>query len=286
MSEAMESVFTSPEGEAAIKALYGKMTAAWPLPWERIRLDTEIGSTAVLACGGQGDPPLVLLHGTLSNSGIWLGDIAELARGRRVYALDIPGEPGYSDPRRASWQDSSYALWLEEVLDRLGLLKPAIAGISLGAWIALAFAAMRPARAGPMALLCPSGLARPRPSLIPRAIAASLAGERGMRAFSRALYGRLPVPEGALEAGMAFASHARPRYETPRLLSDEEIGRIESPILLVVGGRDIMLDSRRGAARLARLQAGAVIRLVSEAGHVLMGFGGEISAFLDECASA
>ncbi|HET7839536.1 MAG TPA: alpha/beta fold hydrolase, partial [Rectinemataceae bacterium] len=209
------SVFVGPDGEEAIKREYRRVLSAWPLPWEGLEFDTAIGRTFGLACGDREARPLVLLHGTLSNSSIWYADIAALAAGRRVYALDLPGEPGFSHPYRASWEDGSYAAWLAESLDRLGLERSDIAGISLGAWVALSLAAREPRRAGRLALLCPAGLAPPRASLIPRAILASLGGRRGLEALTRALYGAMPAPEGAVRVGAMLSRHARPRYSSP-----------------------------------------------------------------------
>ncbi|HET7838688.1 MAG TPA: hypothetical protein VFL04_02925, partial [Rectinemataceae bacterium] len=72
----------------------------------------------------------------------------------------------------------------------------------------------------------------------------------------------------------------------PPLFTDAELAGILSPLLLIVGGRDIMLDSRRGAARLSRLLPTARVELVPEAGHALIGYGAEIAAFLDDALAA
>jgi pimeloyl-ACP methyl ester carboxylesterase len=66
------------------------------VPYEKISLETSYGSAFAIACGEKSLPPLFLLHGSSSNSAMWISDAAEYAKHFRVYALDLPGEPGRS----------------------------------------------------------------------------------------------------------------------------------------------------------------------------------------------
>jgi hypothetical protein len=53
---------------------------------------------------------------------MWMRDAAVLARNRRVYAIDIPGEPGLSAETCLDWQGAGAAAWLGEVVAGLGLV--------------------------------------------------------------------------------------------------------------------------------------------------------------------
>ncbi len=128
-----ETIFRSAEGRAQILAYYDSVLARWPLPYETFTVPTAQGETFVLASGPTEAPPLVLLHGSSANSAMWVGDVAELARVYRVYAVDIPGEPGKSEAVRYELDGERYAGWLDAVLDGLGVARTVARPIMRGA---------------------------------------------------------------------------------------------------------------------------------------------------------
>jgi pimeloyl-ACP methyl ester carboxylesterase len=84
-----------------IEARYREFLALWPVPNQQPHLAARFGQTFVIGWGVESClPPLVLLHGSGSNSAMWLGDAPIWARGRKVYAIDMIGEPGLSAPTR------------------------------------------------------------------------------------------------------------------------------------------------------------------------------------------
>jgi pimeloyl-ACP methyl ester carboxylesterase len=116
----------------------------WPVPYETLTVTTRHGDTHVISCGEKTGPPLVLLHGLASNAVSWVGDVEQYSRHFRVFAVDIPGEPGRSAPNRPSWEGPDFAEWTEDLLNGLGLEKASIVGLSQGGWTALKFATCRP----------------------------------------------------------------------------------------------------------------------------------------------
>jgi pimeloyl-ACP methyl ester carboxylesterase len=294
-------LYKSAEARTKLLGLYEEALERWPQATgcrlERLRVGTAAGGTAIFAFGPaitgvargateiHGAPtngaPLVLLHGTLSNSATWMGDAAVLARGRRVYAVDIPGEPGLSEERPLAWAPEAVSGWLTEVVKGLDLGEHAILGLSIGAWIALAYAIGRPAGLTTIALLCPGGIGRTRKSFLFKAILAGMQGKRGMDGITRSLFGALEPPEGAFEVSALFAESTNPRLEEPRLFTDEELARIEVPVFLAVGSRDVMLHAKETAERLGRIKSDAEIHLLQGAGHALVGQGELVKSFLD-----
>ena len=94
----MAAIYKSAAGEARVRELYAQALARWPVAHEARRLATSQGETFVMVSGPAGAPALVLLHGSGTNTAMWMGDVAAWAEHFRVHAVDIVGEPGFSAP--------------------------------------------------------------------------------------------------------------------------------------------------------------------------------------------
>jgi pimeloyl-ACP methyl ester carboxylesterase len=108
--------------------------------------------------------PLVLLHGLGSARQAWDPVIPALAAHFRVLAIDLPGF-GESGPLPGGVEPAPAVLAarVAHFLDELGMATPHVAGNSLGGWIALELAGIRPVAS--LALLSPAGLWRGRTPL-------------------------------------------------------------------------------------------------------------------------
>src|SRR4051795_7853661 len=94
---------------------------------------------------GEGDPPVLLLHGLGGNWTAWLETLPALARERRVIAVDLPGF-GASAPGSDGISIPGYARTLERFLDHLGLDDVVLMGSSLGGWVTADLALRAPGR--------------------------------------------------------------------------------------------------------------------------------------------
>jgi pimeloyl-ACP methyl ester carboxylesterase len=103
-------------------------------------------------------PPLVLLHGTGTNRREWGWALPILARGRSVYAPDLPGFGGDGPANDASPEHS--AEFVAGFADALGLGRAAVAGNSFGGLVALRLALSEPARVSALCLADSAGLGR------------------------------------------------------------------------------------------------------------------------------
>ncbi len=109
------SVFKSAAGKKAVLRVYDSLLEKWPVRFEEITLGTRCGDTFVIACGDKSLPPLILLHGSSSNSAMWIGDISDYSKYFRVYAADLPGESGKSCDIRPDLKTSACADWMKDV---------------------------------------------------------------------------------------------------------------------------------------------------------------------------
>jgi pimeloyl-ACP methyl ester carboxylesterase len=103
--------------------------------------------------------PLVLLHALGASRRSWDPVLAALATHFDVIAVDLPGF-GDSAPLAGGVEPlpSALAAAVAGLLDELGVTSPHLAGNSLGGWVALELAAIRPAAS--LTLLAPAGLWR------------------------------------------------------------------------------------------------------------------------------
>jgi pimeloyl-ACP methyl ester carboxylesterase len=129
-------------------------------PFEQIGTRTVTAGGVRVRCHVAGEgPPVVLLHGGGVDSAAlsWRETLPALAEDFTVYAPDWPGYGGSgfpSDPPSTAY----YRETLGELLDALGLDRPALVGISMGGGVALGFALDRPDRVSRLVLVDSLGL--------------------------------------------------------------------------------------------------------------------------------
>lgn len=101
-----------------------------------LRLSDQ-GTVSALDLGA--GEPLLLIHGVGMNARAWAPQMAELAKGWRVIAVDMPGHGG-SSPLPAGARLTDYVAWAARVIEALALGTVNVAGHSMGALIATGLA--------------------------------------------------------------------------------------------------------------------------------------------------
>lgn len=243
---------------------------------------TRHGETFVLACGPEDAPPVMLLHGGGTNSTIWQNDAAQWSQTRRIYLVDVIGEAGLSAASRPSLQSDAYAAWLDDVLDGLGVGHAAFVGASLGGWLALDYAIRRPHRVERLALRAPGGIGRQKYGVVIAALFLMLLGDRGRRIALRLVLGPTRVPGAFIDYMQLIQKHYRPRRDQLPVFSDEQLQTMTTPLFVIAGAADRMLDSHDTARRVARLVPRAAVTLVPNVGHAIVSDGESIHRFLNE----
>jgi pimeloyl-ACP methyl ester carboxylesterase len=231
--------------------------------------------------------PLVLLHGIGSSRQAWDPVGPALAAHFTVLAVDLPGF-GDSTPLPAHVEPTPAALAtaVARLLDELGVTSPHLAGNSLGGWVAMEVAAIRPAAS--LTLLSPAGLWRRDTPLYPRlslratrwlAVHAGpfLSRTAGYR-LGRALvlgqtHGRPMRLTADYARGAIHAMSACPGFEgvftatlNRRLVATAPIG---APVTVAFGSRDRLL-LRHQSRHLDQLPPGTVAKALPDCGHMPM----------------
>lgn len=271
----MNRAFKTEAGMQAVHAAYREILAAWPVPHDELRLPTRQGETFVVACGPKHAPPVLALHGAQANAAAYMFDATVWSGHFRVYAVDMIGESGFSAPARPPLDSDAYALWLDDVMNGLGIERAALVGVSLGGWLALDYATRRPDRVERLALMCPAGIGRQKNFLL-KAAPLLLLGPWGPRKIREMVFGKAPLdPPPIVRRFSDFMAligrHARPRIIRIPHFSDEALQRLTMPVLAIMGGRDVLLDLHEAKVRLEKNVPHADIRFLPEARHYIPG---------------
>jgi pimeloyl-ACP methyl ester carboxylesterase len=271
----MTSIYKSAEAGQAIQERYLRFLKYWPAANQHLRVPTREGETFIVACGEQTAPPLLLLHGAMANSSMWMGDVAAWAAHFRVYAVDLIGEPGLSAPSRPPLASEAHALWLDDVIEALSIARASMVGISLGGCLALDYATRRPERVEKLVVLCPGGVGRQKIGTALKVLLLRMCGAWGMRQAREMILGR--APSNASPAIQKFTEYmtlvvesTRPRMVKLPIFADGTLQRLTMPVMAILGAKDVLLDSAETKRRLERNVPHAEIRYLPDAGHLII----------------
>ena len=232
-------------------------------------------------------PPLVLLHGIGSARQAWDPVAGRLAESFDVLAVDLPGV-GESPPLPPEIEPlpSVIAAAVAEFLASRGVVAPHVAGNSLGGWVALELAAIRPVRS--LALLSPAGLWRGRTPLYNRIslrsthwLATHLTGPAcrlvGHRAGRVVILGQTHGRPARISAGYAraavLAMAGGPGFDATMAATEPRCYRagrpFDAPVTVAFGTRDRLLLPHQ-SRHLGELPPGAYVETLPGCGHVPM----------------
>ncbi len=278
----MSTVWKSAAGRDAVLGRYREFLAR--LPFEQITVPTRQGETFVLAAGPNDAPVVMLHHGSMMNSIMWVGDMMQWAQHFRCYAVDMIGEPGLSAEVRPTLDSDAHALWLEDVWTTFGITHAALAGTSLGGWLALDFATRHPERVTALALICPAGIGK-QINFLAKAWPYLLLGKWGRNRMREMVLGKGPDdPSPAMKALGDFIAliHANFHARVVKIpqMSDAGLRGLTMPMTVTIGGKDVLIDSADTKRRLEALVPRAEVHYLPDAGHFIPTPTAETLAFL------
>lgn len=280
----LKDIYRSEVGKHEILKHYKKILDSWPVKNSQYKVNTSLGPTFIIESGLKENPPLILLHGSMSNSYIWYSDIASLSKSYNVYVIDIIGEAGLSSPNRPNYKDGAYALWLNEIINALKLDSCSIAAISLGGWIALSFATTYPYKVDSLILLCPGGLAREKVSFLCKAVFFSLTGKWGQSQILKLVGGSNVYSSSKMKKNIAFSllilKYFKPQKSRMPLFSNKSLSTLTMPILMIFGNCDQLVPANKSIQKLKKFAQEVKIELLPNTGHLIINQADKILNFL------
>ncbi len=278
-------VFRSDKAAKQVETQYRQVLDRWPVPKSELHVPTRQGSTFVVTCGREDAPPVVLLHGSQANSAAWMADVTLWASKFRLFAIDMIGEAGLSARVRPDLAGDAHALWLDDVFRGLKIPTAGVVGTSLGGWLALDYASKRPSAVQALALICPAGIGQQRNFLL-RVAPFLLLGPWGKRKIREKVFGPVPKEFPIELRPMADLMEAVGRAIRPRVvkipqLTDNQLRQFTVPLLAIIGGRDVLLNSWDTQARLERTVTHAEICFIEDGYHFLPDQSQRVMEFLE-----
>lgn len=229
---------------------------------------------------------LLLVHGLAGCWQNWLETIPALSRAHRVVALDLPG-CGHSPMPLWDISVSAYGELVRELCDALGLERVAIAGNSLGGFIATEAAIANPGRFEQLCLVSAAGIShaemRPEPAALAGRLAIGLAPlalnfqEKALRRpkLRHSAFRSIFYKPTELRAELLYEQYhngnGRPGF-LPALTSlmgydfIDRLGEVDVPTL-VVGGRNDLIVPPGDAVEYGRLLPNAETVIFDRTGH-------------------
>ncbi|MFC4145359.1 alpha/beta fold hydrolase [Micromonospora mangrovi] len=266
------SQFTSDRARTRFLAAYERVRhRRWPADAVAADLPTSFGTTRVYRWGEGDDLPFVLLPGAGGNALSWHPHLRRLGRDRPVIAVEPVGEPGCSVQSRPLDGAEDWTRWLDEVLAGLAVDRVHLVGCSFGGWVALRYALHAPGRVASTVLLDPAGFGRVGGRFLAWVLLSGLAGlaPAPVRHLAARVLRNATLRDDDLMELLRASFGFRRRHPVPPAVTDDDVRRLDVPVLVLLGERSQLYDAPTLAAHLAAQNPAIQVELVPEAGHDL-----------------
>ena len=219
--------------------------------------------------------PLVLLHGFPLDHHLW-DDIVPLLEDK--FDLILPDLRGFGESTTVDvpYSMDDYASDIAGLLDQLGIQKAAIAGHSMGGYVALAFARLYPERVSGLALISSQILADPPDRKEGRYKSAADVAEKGIGGVVEAMTSKFTsdarlqvIARAIMEKQQPAAYIGALKAMAERVDSTSLLSTFKFPVVVVHGEADALIPIARAREVKAAVTDSHYVEL-KDIGHVPM----------------
>ena len=114
-------------------------------------------NTRYVQAGREDAPKVLMLHGTGGTWENWCANLGPMSQDFDCYAIDMVGA-GLTDKPDTDYEIAVYVDHIRAFLDRMGIERLSMLGLSLGGWISARFAVTYPEMVDKLVLISSSGL--------------------------------------------------------------------------------------------------------------------------------
>lgn len=155
-----------------------------------------------------------------------------------------------------------------EVFDGLKLSSVVLMGNSLGGWLSLKFSVTFPDKVRQLIVIAPSGLSGQNTEYLNKAAYARETG--GELTLDDTVTGGAAMPKEVADFINLILSGYNPITEMLPVFTDDQLSRLNMPVLFIGGENDAMVDTAASVMRLKRLVPHTQINVLKQAGHIVM----------------
>ena len=146
-------------------------------------------------------------------------------------------------------------------------------GNSFGGFLTLNTALFLPERVKKIVLISPAATFIPIPAwswhFMPANIIGSVIGsKRILLSAYNWIWQDFPKDENIAQLRAITAIYGRPRHWFPPVLTDEELRKIRTPVLLLIGDHEVIYKPERAIERATRLVIGLKAEILPNANHI------------------
>ena len=267
------SVFKKPEIESEYQAVYQAALDLWPVPFDEFYLPTRFGDTHVIASGSKESPPLLLFQPAGAGAAIWYRNAEALSPHFRLFAVDTIGEVNRSILSRPITRNLDFLDWISDLFASLQIESADIVGNSFGGFLTLLTALHLPDRVHKAVLISPAAsfmtmwpsfwhLFIPAHVLAPRLHSEQMV----LRSYAWIWQG-FPADDCIQHLRHLTALNGLPHHGPPTVFTDDELRRIQTPMLLLIGDHETIYPSKQVIRRATRLMPNLKAAIVPNANH-------------------
>ena len=253
----MTSLYKTPESKKEVLALYQAKLDSLAIDYTEKDVETRFGLSHVIITGDATKPPLVLVHGSNGCAPIALDVYPNLSQHYQVFAVDVIAQPNKSAETRPNMKDTSYGIWMNDVIAALELNDVTLVGFSLGGFIVWKTLLEDESKIKQAYLIAPVGIVSGNP------LRAMLEVFIPMKRFIRT--GNPHDLDRVIDAlfserddfAAPFLTRVLPNFDldfTPvPNISEKEAKRISTPLTVIAAEHDLLGPGRRLLRRAGRI---------------------------------
>ena len=271
-------VFPSSQRYEEFSTAYQAVLQQWPAPYQEIFIPTSFGETHVIASGPENAPPIIFLHAFFATAAVWYPNAGGLSQNFRTYAVDILGEANMSRPTRAIKNMDEMVIWFTELLTGLGIQKTFLVGNSFGAFLSATLAMHIPDRIRGMVLIGPAATFKSITPFyihmfLPKMLMMLFPWMPGITRLVRSglewMRAGLPIDQNWGELfNICMCYGGATNQVFPKVYSREELGRIKTPTLLLIGDREKIYKPEETIELAKKAVPGLQAEIIPGAHHI------------------
>jgi pimeloyl-ACP methyl ester carboxylesterase len=262
------TLFKTTESERMYNEAYSVALSLWPIPFKEQSVPTRFGDTYVIASGPQEAPPLILFHPAGCGSVIWYRNVKALSKSFRIFAVDTMGEVNRSTITHPLQSRQDLLDWIAELFKGLRIDKADIVGNSFGGYIGALAAVYLPELVKRAVLISPAATFAQMWPWIWHFFPAYMSGSKKVKRWAYDwIWQGFQADACISEMRMIASASAMPRHAPPKVLENEELRRIQAPVLLLIGDKEVIYRPAKVMERAKRFVRDLKVEIVPNANH-------------------